>query len=126
MNCLSYDQMDRLLGGIASPEAMLEHIAQCDVCAEALALRTVQLPCAEAPRGLYAGALAKTRAAGRRESLRSYSLRVLAAMAAALILLFSGAFRFLVNLPEELPKLGASIQSITEKFDFTDFAAERH
>ena len=124
MNCLTYDQIELLLRGVqpSSPEqlAMLEHISACDACAEALALRTPELPCAAPPPGLVGLTLAKSREPRRRESLRSYSLRVLAAMAAALILLFSGAFKFLSGLPEEYPKIRQSIQtSVTSIFDFT-------
>jgi len=111
--------MEQLLNGAPS-EAALEHAARCDACAEALARRTLERPCAAPPPGMAAQVLAQARDTRRRESLRSYSLRVFAAMAATLILLFSGAFRFLGNLPEALealPKLGANLQSITEYFN---------
>ena len=126
MNCLSYDQIDALLNGMSPPEesmACLEHTAHCDACAQRLASRTVELPCAQPPAGLAAETLARARGRGRQDSLRSYSLRVLAAMAAALVLLFSGAFGFLANLPEELPDIGKGIATITEYFDF-DFTKE--
>jgi len=125
VNCLSREQIEALLNGAASLEEM-EHTATCDACAEALALHTMRLPIAQPPAGLHAQALSQARDASRRESLRGYSLRVLAAMAAALILLFSGAFGFLGSrLPEALPRLGESIQSITGYFNTNpDFTKE--
>ena len=123
MKCLTHEQIDALLCGTTSAQEQadwLEHVVDCDACAEALARRTAQLPCAAPPVGITSQVLAKTRAKPRQESLRNYTLRVVAAMAAALILLFSGAFQFLFELPEVLPEFGQNIQTaITEFFDFT-------
>jgi len=123
MNCLSYDQIDALLCGTTSAQeqiTMLEHVSLCDSCAEALALQTDQLPRVEPPKGMIPQVLSETHIKSKQESLARYSLRVIAAMAAALILLFSGAFSFLLDLPKQLPELQQSIQSsITEFFDFT-------
>ena len=123
MSHLNQDQLHALLRGNPSLEeraAMLGHVTQCGACAEALAMHTAQLPCAEPPRGMISRTLASAQKTSRPENLRSYSLRVLAAMAAALILLFSGAFGFLSRLPGEMPKLRENIQaSFTEIFELT-------
>jgi len=121
MICLNKNQINALLCGDTSAGeqmAMLEHIAGCDACAEALATRTAQLPQTEPPKGILSQILTKTQVKPRQESLRSYTLRVVAAMAAALILLFSGAFQFLLELPDELPEMRHNIRiSITEFFE---------
>lgn len=119
MSHLTNDQFELLLR-CKPPLELLEHAACCDECAQALAQRAMRLPMTAPPPGMIPGTLAKAQARAARESLGHYSLRVFAAMAAALILLFSGAFKFLSNLPEELPKARASI---TEFFDF-DFTKE--
>ena len=120
MNCLTHEQFDTLLCGTSSVQEQMDwlaHTSQCDACAERLALRTAQLPCVKAPPM----ALAKPKP--RQESLGHYTLRVLAAMAAALILLFGGAFQFLFELPEALPEIQTSIRTVITDFfeDFTDF-----
>ena len=117
MNCLTHEQLHALLCGTSSAREQmdwLEHTSQCDACAEMLALHTARLPCVKAPP------MALAKPSPRQESLRSYTLRVVAAMAAALILLFSGAFRLLFELPEALPEIQQNVQSvITEFLDFT-------
>ena len=121
MHCLTHNQIETLLLGVTPPEeqiALLEHIADCDVCAEALAARTMALPCVNPPRGMAPQVLKKAQA--KRENLRSYSLRVFAAMAAALVLLFSGVFQRLVQTG--VPKLGQSIQ--TQFTEWIDYAKE--
>ena len=128
MSCLNQEQLNTLLCGAPPLEeriAMLEHVSACETCAEALANRTTALPRVEPPAGMRSQTLSKAQVKTKqeRESLGRYSLRVLAAMAAALVLLFSGAFRFLGNLPEELSKAREGIQAITQYFDF-NFAKE--
>ena len=113
MNCLTHEQLNALLCGTSSAREQmdwLEHTSQCDACAEMLALQTARLPCVKAPP------MALARPKPRQESLRSYTLRVVAAMAAALILLFSGVFQFLFELPETLPELRQSVQIVITDF----------
>jgi len=118
--CLTQAKMEQLLCGAPPLEeriALLEHIAECDVCAEAIAAQTMRLPCVPMPPDLTGQTLARARAR-KQESLGQYALRVFAAMAAALILLFTGAFGFLTRLPDEVPKLRETIQAqVTEFFD---------
>jgi len=117
MNCLTFEQLDTLLCGMASVQEQMDwlaHTSDCNACAEALALRTAQLPSVKAPPIV----LAKPKPT--QESLAHYTLRVIAAMAAALILLFSGAFQFLGELPETLPEIQANIQTAITEFSFTD------
>jgi len=98
-------------------EALLEHALACDGCAALLWQANEAMPAVAPPLGMEQRILERARKAPRPESLRSYSLRVLAAMAAALILLFSGAFRKLAQL--DVPKLSQDIQTqITEIFDY--------
>jgi len=123
MKCLTHEQLDMLLCGMASVQEQmdwLEHTSECDACAEALALRTAQMPSVKAPRGMRSQVLAKTQAK-QQESMMHYTLRVVAAMAAALILVFSGAFAFLEELPETLPEIQANIHMAITEFSFTEF-----
>jgi anti-sigma factor RsiW len=109
---LTQTQLHSLLAGTLpgrESEALLEHALACDGCAALLWQANEALPAAAPPLGMEARILESARKAPRAESLRSYSLRVLAAMAAALILLFSGLFQRLAQL--DVPKLGRDIQA---------------
>jgi len=114
-----------LAGGLphAERETLLEHTLSCDDCAALLWQANGALPAVAPPPGMEQRVLERAHARPKQESLRSYTLRVVAAMAAALILLFSGAFYRLANLPEELPDIGKGIATITEYFDI-DFTKE--
>ena len=123
MSHLTQTQLHSLLSG-ASPsqesEALLEHALSCEDCAMLLWQANEALPAIAPPPGMEARTLERAHEKPRQESLRSYALRVVAAMAAALILLFSGAFRKLAQLPEDLPKLSQSIRTqFTEFIDLT-------
>jgi len=113
-----------MLSGALPPEAqaeLLEHALACDDCAALLWQANAELPEIAPPPGFEARVLERTRTAKpKQESLRSYALRVFAAMAAALILLLSGVFQRLEFLPRDLPKLGDSIRAqFTEFIDMT-------
>jgi len=117
--------LHRLLSGALPSQAretLLEHALACGDCAALLWQANEALPAIAPPPGMEARILERARKAPRSESLRSYSLRVLAAMAAALILLFSGAFRKLELLPRDLPKFGESIR--TQFTEIIDYAKE--
>jgi len=119
MNCLNHEQINAMLSGNA-PLAWLAHTADCDACAQALAHATEQLPSVSPPPGLPAQITARARQIQQQESLRSYALRVVAAVAAVLILLFSGVFNHLASLSDHLPQVQAAIASFTTEFlDFT-------
>jgi len=90
---------------------LLEHITACEACAARLAKRTTSLPTLAPPAGLRHEILRKTRPVQPAENLRSYALRVFAAMAAVLVLLFSGAFEKLATLPQELPRITEQIST---------------
>jgi len=111
-----------LLRGALPPhehEALLEHALACDDCAALLWQANDRLPAIPPPLGMEARTLERARQKPRQESLRAYALRVIAAMAAALVLLFSGAFQKLELLPRDLPKFSESIRSqFTEIIDF--------
>jgi ferric-dicitrate binding protein FerR (iron transport regulator) len=123
MTCITQAQLETLLSGALPPQeraALLEHALACGGCGEALWQANAALPAAPPPPGLEARVFERAHARPRQESLRAYSLRVFAAMAAALALLFTGAFQKLAQLPQDLPRLSQSIQAqITELFDFT-------
>ena len=119
-NHLTQTQLHSLLGGALpsrESEALLEHALACGDCAALLWQANEALPAIAPPLGMEQRILERAHQKPRQESLRAYSLRVLAAMAAALILLFSGAFRKLAQL--DVPKLSQEIQTqITEIFDY--------
>jgi len=121
MSHLTQKQIDFLLaGGLPEAEhaALLEHALACDACAALLWQSNAALPEIAPPPGIEQRVLERARRAGRPESMRSYALRVVAAMAAALVLLFSGMFQRLVQTG--VPKLGQSIQTqFTELIDYT-------
>lgn len=111
-DCLSEGQLENLLCAAPDP-ALLAHVAGCEDCAAKLAAFTLALPLLEPPAGLQNEVLRKTRTpqARQSESLGSYALRVFAAMAAVLALLFSGVFDKIASLPENLPRLTAQISA---------------
>ena len=120
MSHLTQKQIDFLLAGGLPPEehaALLEHTLACGDCAALLWQANTQLPAITPPPGMEARILERAHNAPRAETLRSYALRVIAAMAAALILLFSGVFRKLAQL--DLPKITQDIQAqFTEIIDY--------
>jgi anti-sigma factor RsiW len=117
---LTQTQLHSLLAGAlpeSEREALLEHALACEDCAALLWRANEQLPEIAPPAGMNARILERAHARPKQESLRTYSLRVLAAMAAALVLLFSGVFQRLARL--DVPRLSQEIQAqITEIFDY--------
>jgi anti-sigma factor RsiW len=117
---LTQTQLHSLLSGALPAqerEALLEHALACADCAQLLWQANEQLPAVSPPPGMERRVLERAHEKPKQESLRSYSLRVLAAMAAALVLLFSGLFQRLARL--DVPKLSRDIQTqITELFDY--------
>ena len=116
-------QLHSLLEGALPLEeqtALLEHALACDDCAALLWRANETLPEIAPPSGFEARVLERARVKPKQETLRSYALRVVAAMAAALILLFSGAFGKLSQL--DLPKIGHDIQ--TQFNELIDYAKE--
>ena len=124
MDCLNNDQLNACLR--ASPDLeLLEHMAQCELCATRLAEHTLALPVLVPPAGLQNEVMQKirTKAAAtikRPESLGSYAMRVLVAVAAVLVLLFSGTFDRLAALPQDLPKIKEQLEIIFTKEDSLD------
>jgi hypothetical protein len=99
LNCLNESQLYDLL---RAPEAdALGHVAACETCAARLAELTMELPTTPPPAGLR-GEIARVVYAPPTESFGHYALRAFAAMAAALVLLFSGAFERLATLPQKV------------------------
>lgn len=112
MNHFTQVQLHSLLGGALPPDeraVLLEHALDCDACAALLWQANQALPAVNPPAGMQARILERTRGEPQPESLRSYALRVFAAMAAALVLLFSGAFQKLARL--DLPQLSQDIRA---------------
>jgi len=120
MSHLTESQLHSLLSGALPAQenqSLLEHALACDACAALLWQANEQLPAIAPPLGMEARILERARKAPRTETLRSYTLRVCAAMAAALVLLFSGVFQKLAQL--DLPQLNQNIQTqITELIDY--------
>ena len=125
MNHLTNKELGPLLSGALPLEertALLEHALSCEACAALLWQANESLPAVPPPPGMEARILEAARVKPRQESLRSYALRVFAAMAAALVLLFSGAFRKLAQLPRDLPKYSQSIRM--QFYEFIDLTKE--
>ncbi|MDR1464239.1 MAG: hypothetical protein LBJ11_02910 [Oscillospiraceae bacterium] len=129
MNHIEDEAFRGLLGGSLPPETLrrvLEHVAWCDGCAGRLAELTEALPPPELPADLTDRIYAKAKVVpfpqqrqNRPESLRSFTLRVLAAMAATLILLFSGTFHKLGQLDFNAVSQAVH-QSVVGLTQFTD------
>jgi anti-sigma factor RsiW len=117
---LTEPQLHSLLSGALPPgerASLLEHALACDECAALLWQANEQLPAIAPPLGLEARVLERAHEKPKQETLRSYTLRVCAAMAAALVLLFSGVFQKLTQL--DPPELRQSIQTqITELINY--------
>ena len=121
MSHLTQTQLHSLLTGTLPDgecETLLEHTLSCDGCAALLWQANEALPAVAPPPGMEARVLERAHKAPRTESLRSYTLRVVAAMAAALVLLFSGLFQRLTRLD----KFSQEIQ--TQFTEFIDYAKE--
>ena len=134
MSHLTQKQLHSLLRGSPLPPegcddallreraALLEHALACEDCAALLYQANTELPEIAPPAGMERRILEAARERPRQESLRAYTLRVFAAMAAALLLLFTGTFQRLAQLPQELPEISQSIQ--TQIVEFIDLTKE--
>ena len=125
MTHLTQSQLKSLLSGTLPPKeraSLLEHALACDDCASLLCEANAALPALAPPPGMEVRILEAAQEKSRRDSLRAYTLRVVAAMAAALILLLTGAFQKLAQLPQGIPQLSQSIQ--TSISDFIDSTKE--
>lgn len=120
------EKLKLLLNGQLSAEEstrILEHIAECDECAERMALITLELPTVAPPEGLYeevlsAAAKEKSREKRKSENLLMYSIRVTAGICAALVMLFTGAFESVMKLGEiDMSKVTDKEHSITRTID---------
>ena len=89
-----------LRGGLSESEKakVMEHIAECDECADRMACLTLDMAAIDPPAGmsediLAAAARENTREKRRQDNLLMYSVRVVAGICAALVMIFSGAFK---------------------------------
>ena len=117
-----------LRGELSESEAaeVMEHIAKCDECADRMAL---DMACVDPPAGmseeiLAAAAKEKTREKRRQDNLLMYSVRVVAGICAALVMIFSGAFRHITKINDiDMSKINDKSRSISQSIDesFNEF-----
>ena len=110
-----------LRGELSESEAaeVMEHIAKCDECADRMACLTLDMAAIDPPAGmsediLAAAAKEKTREKRRQDNLLMYSVRVVAGICAALVMIFSGAFRHITKINDKSRSIS---QSIDESFN---------
>ena len=110
-----------LRGELSESEAaeVMEHIAKCDECADRMADLTLDMACVDPPAGinediLAAAAKENTREKRRQDNLLMYSVRVVAGICAALVMIFSGAFRHITKINDKSRSIS---QSIDESFN---------
>lgn len=94
-----------LRGGLSESEKakVMEHIAECDECADRMACLTLDMAAVDPPAGmsediLAAAARENTREKRRQDNLLMYSVRVVAGICAALVMIFSGAFKHISKI----------------------------
>lgn len=120
-----------LRGGLSESEAaeVMEHIAKCDECADRMADLTLDMACVDPPAGmseeiLAAAAKEKTREKRRQDNLLMYSVRVVAGICAALVMIFSGAFKHITKINDiDMSKINDRSRSISRSIDegFNEF-----
>lgn len=120
-----------LRGGLSESEAaeVMEHIAKCDECADRMADLTLDMACVDPPAGmseeiLAAAAKEKTREKRRQDNLLMYSVRVVAGICAALVMIFSGAFNHIMKINDiDMSKINDRSRSISQSIDegFNEF-----
>lgn len=120
-----------LRGGLSESEAaeVMEHIAKCDECADRMADLTLDMACVDPPSGmseeiLAAAAKEKTREKRRQDNLLMYSVRVVAGICAALVMIFSGAFNHIMKINDiDMSKINDRSRSISQTIDegFNEF-----
>ena len=107
-----------LRGGLSESEKakVMEHIAECDECADRMACLTQDI--------LAAAARENTREKRRQDNLLLYSVRVVAGICAALVMIFSGAFKHISKINDiDMSKLNDKSRSISQSIDesFSEF-----
>lgn len=108
---------------------VMEHIAKCDECADRMADLTLDMATVSPPAGmsediLAAAAKEKTREKRRQDNLLMYSVRVVAGICAALVMIFSGAFKRISKINEiDMSKINDRSRSISQSIDehFNEF-----
>lgn len=120
------EKLKLLLSGSLSADEfakVMEHIAECDECADRMACITLEMPTVAPPEGMYEevlAAAAKEKSCEKRkgENLLMYSIRVTAGICAALVMLFTGAFENVMKLSEiDMSKVTDREHSITRTID---------
>ena len=119
-----------LRGELSESEAaeVMEHIAKCDECADRMADLTLDMACVD-PAGmsediLAAAAKENTREKRRQDNLLMYSVRVVAGICSALVMIFSGAFRHITKINDiDMSKINDKSRSISQSIDesFNEF-----
>lgn len=120
-----------LRGGLSESEKakVMEHIAECDECADRMACLTLDMAAVDPPAGinediLAAAAKENTREKRRQDNLLMYSVRVVAGICAALVMIFSGAFRHITKINDiDMSKINDKSRSISQSIDesFSEF-----
>lgn len=119
-----------LRGGLSESEKakVMEHIAKCDECADRMADLTLDMAAIDPPAGMsediLAAARENTREKRRQDNLLMYSVRVVAGICAALVMIFSGAFRHITKINDiDMSKINDKSRSISQSIDesFNEF-----
>ena len=103
-----------LRGGLSESEKakVMEHIAECDECADRMACLTLDMAAVDPPAGMS------------EDNLLLYSVRVVAGICAALVMIFSGAFKHISKINDiDMSKLNDKSRSISQSIDesFSEF-----
>ena len=113
-----------LRGGLSESEKakVMEHIAECDECADRMACLTLDMAAVDPPAGMsediLAAARENTREKRRQDNLLMYSVRVVAGICAALVMIFSGAFRHITKINDiDMSKINDKSRSISQSID---------
>lgn len=122
MTHLNDSQINRLISGQIAPDEkqeLLEHIGSCDICSEKLADSTLCACVLIPPEGMYEqvlSAAAKEKSDRRKKSeiLFLYSMRVIAGVCAAIVLMYTGMFEKIVNFNYDMTKVNDVSYSISE------------
>ncbi|MBQ2775665.1 MAG: hypothetical protein IJF40_07260 [Clostridia bacterium] len=106
------------LDSIQSAELM-QHISECDECAEHFSDLTLSMATIEPPSGLYEEVLAaaakeQSTQQKKQESLLMYSIRVIAGICAAIVMLFSGLFEKITKMDFDMSKVSDAGRSISD------------
>ena len=109
-----------LRGGLSESEKakVMEHIAECDE------MTAIDPPAGMSEDILAAAARENTREKRRQDNLLMYSVRVVAGICAALVMIFSGAFKHISKINDiDMSKLNDKSRSISQSIDesFSEF-----